>query len=81
MTCSCGNIKKNNSIATSATDSTEVDWKYGWTVAASPILDMDALKKHQVQYPERWKATFEYLKNTDLGRLSPGEHEIIGREV
>lgn len=81
MTCSCGNIKKNNSTATSATDSTEVDWKYGWTVAASPILDMDALKKHQAQYPERWKATFEYLKNTDLGRLSAGEHEIIGREV
>ena len=44
-------------------------------------LDMDALKKHQAQYPERWKATFEYLKNTDLGRLSAGEHEIIGREV
>ena len=42
---------------------------------------MDALKEHQAQYPERWKATFEYLKGTDLSRLSPGEYEIIGREV
>ena len=45
MTCSCENIKKNNSIATSAADPTEIDWRYGWTVAASPILDMDALRK------------------------------------
>lgn len=55
--------------------------KYGWAIAASPTLDIDALKKHQAQYPERWKATFEYLKNTDLNSLSSGEHEIMRREV
>ena len=81
MTCSCGNTRKKAEPVASGTDSTEVDWKYGWTVSASPTLDMDALKEHQAQYPERWKATFEYLKNTDLSKLSPGEHEIIGREV
>lgn len=81
MTCSCGNAKKKAATAASATDSTEVDWQYGWQVAASRTLDMNALQKHQAQYPERWKAAFEYLKNTDLNKLSPGEHEIIGREV
>ncbi len=81
MTCSCGNTKKKVAPVASGTDTTEVDWKYGWTVSASPTLDMDALKEHQAQYPERWKATFEYLKGTDLSRLSPGEYEIIGREV
>lgn len=81
MTCSCGNTRKKAVPVASGTDSTEVDWKYGWTVSASPALDMDALKEHQAQYPERWKATFEYLKNTDLSKLSPGEHKIIGREV
>ncbi len=81
MTYSCGNTKKKAEITTSDTDSTEVDWKYGWAVAASPTLDMNALKVHQAQYPERWKATFEYLKNTNLSKLSTGEYEIIGREV
>ena len=57
MTCSCGNTKKKAESVASGTDSTEVDWKYGWTVSASPTLDMDALKEHQAQYPERWKAT------------------------
>ena len=28
-----------------------------------------------------FRSTFEYLKGTDLSRLSPGEYEIIGREV
>lgn len=81
MTCSCGNTKKKTETTTSATDSVEVDWKYGWSVAASPTLDVDALKKHQAQYPERWKAAFEYLKKTDLSKLAPGEYDIIGREV
>ena len=81
MTYSCGNIKKKTVSITSTSDSTEVDWKYGWTIAASTTLDMDALKKHQTLYPERWKATFEYLKNANLVSLPIGEHEIIGREV
>ncbi len=81
MISSCGNTQKKVDTTTSGSDSTEVDWKYGWSVAASPTLDTAALKKHQVQYPERWKAAFEYLKNSDLDMLSPGEHEIIGHEV
>ena len=81
MTCSCGNPKKKAETITSDTDSTEVDWKYGWPRVASPTLDMNALKKHQAQYPERWKATFEYLKSTELSKLTPGEYEIIGRDI
>lgn len=81
MTCSCGNTKKKTETVTLATDAAEVDWKYGWSVAASQTLDVDALKKHQTHNPERWKAAFEYLKHTDLSKLSPGEYEIIGREV
>ena len=70
MTCSCGNPKKKAETITS-----------GWPIVASPTLDMNALKKHQAQYPERWKATFEYLKSTELSKLTPGEYEIIGRDI
>lgn len=56
-------------------------WPYGWEVPVAECVNKSAVDAHVAAYPERWKAAFEYLKETDLSSLEIGEYEILGRDV
>lgn len=56
-------------------------WACGWEVKPDATINQEVMQGHFNANPERWKATFEYLKSTDLASLPLGEHEVMGREV
>ena len=57
------------------------EWVCGWEVAPDATIVKEQMESHFEAHPDRWKATFEFLKNTDLANIQLGEHEIVGREV
>lgn len=56
-------------------------WTCGWEVKPDATINQEQMKEHFEAYPERWKATFGFLKSADLAALPLGEHEILGRDV
>lgn len=56
-------------------------WPCGWKATPADCLDRQKMDAHFAAHPDRWKATFEFLKNTDLESLELGEYEILGRDV
>ena len=57
------------------------EWVCGWEVTPDATIVQEQMEAHFEANPERWKATFEFLKTADLANLPLGEHEILGREV
>lgn len=78
MINSCGKMKEQKKADA---ETMVAVMTFGWAVVPSPTLDTAAFKEHFALYPQRWKAVFAYLKNTNLETLSLGEHEILGRKV
>ena len=59
----------------------KASWPLGWDVRPAECLDSVAMDEHFAAHPDRWKAVFDYLKNTDLAAETLGEHELLGRDV
>ena len=56
-------------------------WVCGWDITPDATIDCEKMAAHFEANPERWEATFEYLKSTDLANLELGVHEILGQDV
>lgn len=71
------------SMATAACNnaSKAPQWVCGWEVKPDATINQEQMQAHFDANPERWEATFGFLKSTDLAALPLGEHEILGRDV
>jgi len=51
--------------------------KDGRDVALSEICDAPKTRAHIAAHPGRWQAAFDFLRDTDLGALAPGNYDIL----
>lgn len=68
-------IKGNTPVTQGVSKSTN------WHATLAKMTDKNLLKKHMKEYPERWKAAFEFLSKSNLETLPVGEYKIMGSDV
>ncbi|HOI48284.1 MAG TPA: YhcH/YjgK/YiaL family protein [Prolixibacteraceae bacterium] len=53
----------------------------GCPVQPDSSIDKKSFAKFYFQSPERWKAAFDLIKNTDFSKVEPGRYEIDGKNL